>query len=205
MQVVQENGVPRWLRQKRICLQCRRHRFDPWVGKCPWRRKRQPTPLFLLGESLGQRSLMGYNPWGPKESAMTEQLKFSLFTGKQWGKKGHVTSVMTWYTGIYSVCRRVHTDASMCVCMLSRVWLFPTPWTTAIRLLCPWDLPGKSTGGRCRFLLHGVFPTEEQNQSAAAPSLQAYSSPLNQFLNCDTGTCLFPVTYQCFIFESVCE
>ena len=120
MQVVQENGVPRWLRQKRICLQCRRHRFDPWVGKCPWRRKRQPTPLFLPGESLGQRSLMGYNPWGPKESAMTEQLKFSLFTGKQWGKKGHVTSVMTWYTGIYSVCRRVHTDASMCVCMLSR-------------------------------------------------------------------------------------
>ena len=119
MHVVQENVVPWWLRQKRICLQCRRHRFDPWVEKCPWRRKRQPTPVFLPGESLGQRSLMGYNPWGPKESPMTEQLKLSLFTGKQWGKKGHVTSVMTWHMGTYSVCRRVHTDASMCACMLS--------------------------------------------------------------------------------------
>ena len=83
MQVVQENGIPWWLRQNRICLQCRRHRFDPWVGKYPWRRKWQPTPLFLPGESLGQRSLTGYSPWGPKESAMTEQLKLSLFTGKQ--------------------------------------------------------------------------------------------------------------------------
>ena len=32
-------------------LQCRRHRFDPWVRKCPWRRAWQPTPVFLLGES----------------------------------------------------------------------------------------------------------------------------------------------------------
>ena len=33
-------------------LQCRRPRFDPWVGKIPWRRAWQPTPVFLLGESL---------------------------------------------------------------------------------------------------------------------------------------------------------
>ena len=42
--------------------------FDPWVGKIPWRRKWQPTPVFLLGESYGQRSLAGYSPWGCKES-----------------------------------------------------------------------------------------------------------------------------------------
>ena len=35
-------------------------RFDPWVGKIPWRRKWQPTPVFLPGESHGQRSLAGY-------------------------------------------------------------------------------------------------------------------------------------------------
>ena len=47
--------------------------FDPWVRKIPWRRKGQPTPVFLPGESHGQRSLVGYSPWGPKESDMTEQ------------------------------------------------------------------------------------------------------------------------------------
>ena len=37
--------------------------FDPWVGKIPWRRKWQATPVFLLGETHGQRSLVGYSPW----------------------------------------------------------------------------------------------------------------------------------------------
>ena len=46
--------------------------FDPWVGKIPWRRKWQPTPVFLPGESHGQTSLAGYNPWGCKEFNMTE-------------------------------------------------------------------------------------------------------------------------------------
>ena len=46
--------------------------FDPWVGKIPWRKAWQPTPVFLLGKSYGQRSLVGYSPWGHKESYMTE-------------------------------------------------------------------------------------------------------------------------------------
>ena len=46
--------------------------FSSWVGKIHWRRKWQPTPLFLPGESHRQRSLMGYIPWGRKESDMTE-------------------------------------------------------------------------------------------------------------------------------------
>ena len=44
----------------------------PWVMKIPWRRKRQPTPVFLPGESHGQRSLAGYSLWGRKESDMTD-------------------------------------------------------------------------------------------------------------------------------------
>ena len=43
-----------------IQMQCRRHKFYPWVGKIPWRRKWQSTPVFLSGKSQGQRSLMGY-------------------------------------------------------------------------------------------------------------------------------------------------
>ena len=46
-------------------------RFDSWVRKIPWRTKWQPTPVFLLGESHGQRSLAGYSPWGSQESDMT--------------------------------------------------------------------------------------------------------------------------------------
>ena len=56
---------------QRICLQCRRG-FDPWVRKMPWRRKCQPTPVFLPEKSQGQRSLVGYRPWGHKELEATE-------------------------------------------------------------------------------------------------------------------------------------
>ena len=54
--------------------------MDPWVGKIPWRREWLPTPVFLPGEVHGQRSLVGYSPWGHKELAVTEQLTLSLFT-----------------------------------------------------------------------------------------------------------------------------
>ena len=48
--------------------------FDPLVGKIPWRREWQPTPVFVPGESHGQRSLVGYNTWSRKELEMTERL-----------------------------------------------------------------------------------------------------------------------------------
>ena len=53
-------------------LECRRPGFDPWVRKIPWRRKWQPTPVLLPGESHGGRSMVGYSPWGRKELDMTE-------------------------------------------------------------------------------------------------------------------------------------
>ena len=46
----------------------------PGLGKIPWRRVWQPTPVFLLRESHGQRSLAGYSPWGRKKSDTTERL-----------------------------------------------------------------------------------------------------------------------------------
>ena len=52
-----------------------RHRFDPWVRKIPWKRAWQPTPAFLLGESHGQKSLMGYNP----HISSPRKRKFSLY------------------------------------------------------------------------------------------------------------------------------
>ena len=55
-------------------LQCRRPELDPWVKKIPWRREWQHTLVFLLGEFHGQRSLVGYSPWGDKELDMTERV-----------------------------------------------------------------------------------------------------------------------------------
>ena len=52
--------------------------FDPWVGKIPWRRNWQPTPVFLPGEFHGQRSLAGYSSWDGNELDMTKQLTLSL-------------------------------------------------------------------------------------------------------------------------------
>ena len=52
--------------------------FDPQVGKFPWRRTRQPTPVFLPGEPLGQRSLVGYSPWGCKELTRLRRLSMHI-------------------------------------------------------------------------------------------------------------------------------
>ena len=91
---------------QQIRLQCRRPGFDPWVGKIPWRRKWQPTPVFLPGESHAQRSLVGYSPWGHKESDTTERLTLSLFTpnrsvvqvvcAHQLGKSGSLSITAKW-------------------------------------------------------------------------------------------------------------
>ena len=70
-----ENKLPRWCSGEEPTCQCRRYkrcRFDPFNRKTPWRRKWQPMPAFLPGESHGQRSLAGYSPWGHQELDMIE-------------------------------------------------------------------------------------------------------------------------------------
>ena len=67
---------------KNLPCQYRRHKkhgFDPWVGKSPWRRTWQPTPIFLPGESHGQRSLVGYSPSVAKNSIWLKWV--SMHTG----------------------------------------------------------------------------------------------------------------------------
>ena len=60
--------------------QCRRHKspgFDPWVGKIPWRRAWQLTPVFLFGEFMDGGALAGYSPDGHKESDTTEVTEYA--------------------------------------------------------------------------------------------------------------------------------
>ena len=65
-------GFPGLLSGKEPTCQYRRRRFDPWVRKIPWRRKWQPTLVFLPGKPNGQRSLVGYSPKGCRESYTTK-------------------------------------------------------------------------------------------------------------------------------------
>ena len=67
--------LPRWYSGKESACQCRRFRrgrFNPWVKKISWSRKWQPTPVFLPTKVWGRRSLVGYGPWGCKESDTAE-------------------------------------------------------------------------------------------------------------------------------------
>ena len=54
-------GLPRWHSSKESACQCKRLKFDPWIRNIPWRRKWQPTPVFLPRKSHGQRCLVGYS------------------------------------------------------------------------------------------------------------------------------------------------
>ena len=60
--VIKGRGFPGGSVVKESASQCRNQGFDPGIKKIPWRRKWQPTPVFLPGESHGQRSLAGYSP-----------------------------------------------------------------------------------------------------------------------------------------------
>ena len=105
------NCLPRWYSGKESACQCKRHKrcvFDPWVSKIPWRRKWQPTPVFFPGKFRGQRSLMGYNPWGCKELDMTD------WTFMQW-----VITEKSFHVLIF------HCLCS-CFCPLSNFFLFFT-------------------------------------------------------------------------------
>ena len=80
------------------CLQGRRCEFEHWVVKIPWRRKWQPTPVFLPGESHGQRSLAGYSPWGHEgfdtsEHTHTPVQSVQLFKGEL---AGCTPALSTW-------------------------------------------------------------------------------------------------------------
>ena len=73
-------GLPRWNSGRESARQRRRQQFDPWVGQIPWRRNWQPTPVFLPGESHGQRSLVGCSSCGPQKSDIAQRLNACVRT-----------------------------------------------------------------------------------------------------------------------------
>ena len=74
--------------------------MDVWVGKIPWRRKWQPTPVFLPEKSHGQRSLVGYRQEGRAELDTTE-VTWHILTGKAEDQQPWKSSSA--FSGFYSV------------------------------------------------------------------------------------------------------
>ena len=142
---------PWWLRWSRIWLQYRRPRFNPWVWKIPWRRKWQPTPVFLPGKSHGQWSLGGYSPWGCKESDRTERLAHThthihththTHVHSIWGK-GFFLGNMEHLPSFFSAKEcRVNLCKSALFSGCSCLWQFDFPECQAHSALSP--LPGLS-------------------------------------------------------------
>ena len=65
------------------CRRRKRCKFDPWVRKIPWGRAWQPTPVILPGEVHGQRSLVGYSPWGRKSRTQLSDQHFHFLSCKK--------------------------------------------------------------------------------------------------------------------------
>ena len=87
--------LPRWLSCKECACQCKRlkrHRFNPWVRRILWKRAWHPIPVFLPGESHGQRSLVGLHSMGLQSRT---QLKW-LSTYKEHEGKDHFYFVHCW-------------------------------------------------------------------------------------------------------------
>ena len=131
-------GNPRWHGGKESACQCRRLRFDPWVGKIPWGWKWQPTPVFLPGKFQGQRSLVGYSPRGPKSqtwlSTHTEKMwpfadrwegdfYYFLSAVNQFRSLTHFESI----SGGQVFWRKIFQMAIYALQAFSRSWLDPTP------------------------------------------------------------------------------
>ena len=89
-------SLPCWLSAKEFACNARVTWFDSWVGKIPWRRKWQPTPVFLPGESQGQRSLVGCSPGGSQSQTRLNDFPFTFHFHALEKEMATHSSVLAW-------------------------------------------------------------------------------------------------------------
>ena len=134
-----------------------RLKFDPWVGKMPWRRKWQTIPISLSGKSHGQRSLMDCSLQGRTELGTTEWLTPML-------------SLLFMSTISYWQMPRWFLILALCV--FSRVWLFVTPWTVAHQAPMSMEFSQQEYWDRLPFPPIGDLPNPGiEPESPASPAL----------------------------------
>ena len=122
---------------KSVCLQWGRPRFYAWVGKIPWRRKWQPTPVLLPGKSHGHRSMVSYSPCGRKGSDMTEQLHYTTLLASQYNSPLYLPR---WHSGKESTFQAGNAETHR-----FDPWIRKLPWRRKWQRT-PVFLPGKFHG-----------------------------------------------------------
>ena len=120
------------------------------------RRKWQPTPVFLPGESHGQRSLAGHGPWGRRDSDTTEVTWLST-QSRNWFLRTLSESV--WSNSLMVQFNRGYN--SRVKWSESRSVMSDSLWPHG--LYSPWNSPGQNTGVGSLFLLQRIFPTQGSN------------------------------------------
>ena len=116
---VRRAGFPWWLRWWRICLQCRRPLFDPWVGKIPWRRKWQHIPVFLWEIPWTEE------PGGLQSTGWVAKFSHDLMTKPPppWRTKEPKTNILTFL--FYQASYRTHLSFPLWMLVLIKKTLTP--------------------------------------------------------------------------------
>ena len=116
MRVVSQKGFQGGTSGKESTYQIRRferHSFDPWIRKILWSRAWQPTPVFLPGESHGQRNLIG--PWSPRVR-MTEATQHAFMVSQNIQRRAYLTQTLNK--------NRIPTCGKCCWCSLKIPWSY---------------------------------------------------------------------------------
>ena len=161
------------------CRTCKRCGFDPWVGKIPWRRAWQSTPVFLPGESHGQKSL-----WATVHRVAKSQTPLRWLGTHAWctGKVAVVLQLQNENPAvdIHEAIAKVQISSFL---LLSYVWLFATPWTAACQASVSIPTPGAYSNS-CS-LSRWCHPTISSSVVPFSPHLQSFpasgSFPMSQF------------------------
>ena len=119
--------MSQWKRTHLQCWRHRRHGFDSWVRKIPWRRKRQPTQVFLPGKSHEQRSLAVYSPWSCKELDTTEHTSTHILIF--WMKNSPVQEVYADGTHVLHLQKLTSWLSAVMLCPMVQetrgIWVIP--------------------------------------------------------------------------------
>ena len=166
-----QNWLSSWLSGKEFSYQCRRWRFDPWVGKIPWRGKMATHSSILAWKFHEQRSLAGYSPWGLKELDTIELLSTHVRPELKC-KKLWLCKICPWCCQLFYNVYRIrqhpivnwHRFASLCCASsLSRVWVFATTWTVARKAPLSVEFSGQAYWSGLPFATPDDLPNQGSN------------------------------------------
>ena len=122
------------------CRRCKRHRFDPWVRKIPWRRKGQPTPVFLPGGTHGQRSLVACSPWGAQRVRHNwARIHTHIRTHTHMHTRVHTHTLLCEWKGVSTVYTHSSANSLQQNFLVEILWHLPDSFKTepeSLRALC---------------------------------------------------------------------